>query len=158
MRPAQRQKKTAPQGIHPAAPKNGQNKTPAVANRRCLFSLCYALQSAGNLTRAQATSACINILGRTIDNCLNALDVGLPGTVAATMRVGDLDTESHAFTTAGTFGHICCTSSYNDEQSINHQLSYFTRLRRKMQGLLQEIFCFFPAVRASPCLMTKNTV
>ena len=34
--------------------------------------------------------------GRTIDDSLHALDVGLPGTIGASMGVGNLDTEGHA--------------------------------------------------------------
>ena len=44
--------------------------------------------------------------GRTIDDSLHALDVGLPGTVGAAVGVGDLDTEVHALATELTFGHI----------------------------------------------------
>ena len=32
----------------------------------------------------------------TIDQSLHALDVGLPGTIGTTMRVGNLDTKGHA--------------------------------------------------------------
>ena len=34
--------------------------------------------------------------GRAIDHCLNALDIGLPGTIGTPMRVRDLNAESHA--------------------------------------------------------------
>ena len=34
--------------------------------------------------------------GGTIDNCLNTLHIGLPGTIGTTMRVGDLNAESNA--------------------------------------------------------------
>ena len=33
---------------------------------------------------------------RTIDHSLHALDIGLPGTIGASMGVGNLDTEGHA--------------------------------------------------------------
>ena len=33
--------------------------------------------------------------GRTVDDCLDALDVGLPGTIGTTVRVGNSDTERH---------------------------------------------------------------
>ena len=33
---------------------------------------------------------------RTIDQSLHALDVGLPGTIGTTMRVGNLDTKGNA--------------------------------------------------------------
>ena len=37
--------------------------------------------------------------GRTVDDRLNALDVGLPGTIGTTVRVGNSDTESHTLVT-----------------------------------------------------------
>ena len=33
--------------------------------------------------------------GRTVDDSLDALDIGLPGTIGTTVRVGNSDTESH---------------------------------------------------------------
>ena len=33
---------------------------------------------------------------RAIDNRLNTLDIGLPGTIGTPVRVGNLDTEGHA--------------------------------------------------------------
>ena len=33
--------------------------------------------------------------GRTVNDRLDALDIGLPGTVGTTVRVGNSDTESH---------------------------------------------------------------
>ena len=37
--------------------------------------------------------------GRTIDDSLHALDVGLPGAVGTTVRMGNLDTERHTLVT-----------------------------------------------------------
>ena len=41
----------------------------------------------------------------TVDNRLDTLDVGLPGTVGTSVGVGDLDTESHALATVITLRH-----------------------------------------------------
>ena len=41
----------------------------------------------------------------TVDDCLNALDVGLPGTVGTSVGVGNLNAEGHALTTKITFSH-----------------------------------------------------
>ena len=51
---------------------------------------------AGNFTGTQAPGTNIHMARRTIDQSLHALDVGLPGTIGTTMRVGNLDTEGHA--------------------------------------------------------------
>ena len=48
---------------------------------------------AGNLTGTQTAGTNIDMAGRTIDDSLHALDVGLPGTIGTTVRVGNSDTE-----------------------------------------------------------------
>ena len=51
------------------------------------------LDRAGNLTGTQTAGTNIDMAGRTIDDSLHALDVGLPGTIGTTVRVGNSDTE-----------------------------------------------------------------
>ena len=63
------------------------------------------LQSAGDLTRTEASGAHVHVLGRTVYNRLDALHVGLPGTVGAAVGVGDMDTEHNALIAKFTFGH-----------------------------------------------------
>ena len=43
--------------------------------------------------------------GRTIDDCLHALDIGLPGTIGTSVRVGNLDAEGHALIAELAFCH-----------------------------------------------------
>ena len=69
----------------------------------CLMS-CL-LHSAGDLTRTEASGAHVHVLGRTVYNRLDALHVGLPGTVGAAVGVGDMDTEHNALIAKFTFGH-----------------------------------------------------
>ena len=80
----------------------------------------FSVQSdrAGNFTRAQAAGAGVDILRGTLDDRLHALDIGVPGTVAPTMRVGDLDTERDTLATARTFGHNCLHLLFNSFNSI----------------------------------------
>ena len=59
-----------------------------------LLMLCS--DRAGNFTGTQAPGTNIHMARRTIDQSLHALDVGLPGTIGTTMRVGNLDTKGHA--------------------------------------------------------------
>ena len=54
------------------------------------------LDCAGNLTRTQTAGTNIHVAGRTVDDRLNALHVGLPGAIGASVGVGNLNTESHA--------------------------------------------------------------
>ena len=56
-------------------------------------TICYLLDRAGNLTGTQTAGTNIDMAGRTIDDSLHALDVGLPGTIGTTVRVGNSDTE-----------------------------------------------------------------
>ena len=60
----------------------------------------------GNLAGTQATGAGVDILGRTVYDSLNALDIGLPAPVGTTMRMGNLDAKGHAFATTITLCHL----------------------------------------------------
>ena len=53
------------------------------------------LHSAGDLAAAQAAGADVNVLGRTVYYGLDALHIGLPGTVGASVGMADLDAERH---------------------------------------------------------------
>ena len=60
------------------------------------FCSCHMLDRAGNFTGTQAPGTNIHMARRTINQSLHALDIGLPGTIGTTMRVGNLDTKGHA--------------------------------------------------------------
>ena len=68
------------------------------------FRSCQ-LDSAGDFARTEAMSAHIDVLGGAVDNCLHTLDIGLPGTVGAAVRVGNLNAEHNALVTKITFSH-----------------------------------------------------
>ena len=53
---------------------------------------------AGNLAGTQATGAGVDPFGGTGHHRLDALDIGLPGTVGAAMGMGNLNAERHALT------------------------------------------------------------
>ena len=63
------------------------------------------LDSAGNFTGTQTPGTNIHMAGRTIDDRLDALDIGLPGAVGTSVGVGDLDTEGHALVAVFTLCH-----------------------------------------------------
>ena len=69
------------------------------------FVLSEKSDGAGNLAGTQAASAHVDVLGGTIDDRLDATDVGLPGAVGTSVRVGDLNTEGHALAADITFSH-----------------------------------------------------
>ena len=54
------------------------------------------LHSAGDLAAAQAASADVDMLGRAVHDGLDALHIGLPGTVSSSVGVGDSNAERHA--------------------------------------------------------------
>ena len=62
--------------------------------------MIYAISgshSTGDLAAAEATGAHVDMLRSTVYNSLDALDVGLPGTVGTSVGMADLNTECHAF-------------------------------------------------------------
>ena len=63
------------------------------------------LHSAGDLTGTEASGADVHMLGSTVHDRLDPLHIGLPGTVGAAVRVGDLIAEHNALVAEFTFGH-----------------------------------------------------
>ena len=63
------------------------------------------LDSAGNLTGAEATSTNVNPTGRTVYDCLNALYIGFPNTVRTSVRMGNLNTKGKLFIANFTLSH-----------------------------------------------------
>ena len=86
----------------------------------------FGSDRAGNLTRTQATGAGVNLFGRAVYNSLNAFDVGFPSAVRATMRVGNLNTESNTFAAEITFSHVLHLLLIKQQQ-------YLSRFLLKMQ-------------------------
>ena len=87
----------------------------------------FGLDRAGNFTRTQATGAGVNPFGRAVYNSLDAFDVGFPCAVRATMRVGNLNTESNTFAAEITFSHVLHLLLIKQQQ-------YHSRLSVKMQA------------------------
>ena len=63
------------------------------------------LDGALNLVGAEASGTCVNMAGSSVNDSLDALDVGLPGTVGTSVGVGNLNTEGHALATIITLSH-----------------------------------------------------
>ena len=64
------------------------------------------LYSPRDLAGTQATGAGVDTTRCAVDNRLDALDVGLPSAIGASVRVRNLNTEGNTFTTNITFCHI----------------------------------------------------
>ena len=50
----------------------------------------------GDLTGTHTPGTNIHMAGGTIDDCLNTLHIGLPGTIGTSVGMGNLDAKSHA--------------------------------------------------------------
>ena len=75
---------------------------------------------------------------RTIDQSLHALDVGLPGTIGTTMRVGNLDTKGHALIAELALSHPLHLLAVRNSLAYITSNRYLSRLRRKMQALFDK--------------------
>ena len=77
------------------------------------------------------------MLGRAVDDRLDALHIGLPGAVGAAVRVGHLNTEHDTLVAKFTFGHslIPPRSSGYAYKSIER---YDSRTFEKMQVLFSK--------------------
>ena len=59
-----------------------------------------------NLVGAEASGTCVHMAGSSVNDSLNALDVGLPCTVGTSVGVRNLDTEGHALAAKITLSHF----------------------------------------------------
>ena len=67
--------------------------------------LFVQLDRSGDLTGTHTPGTNIHMAGGTIDNCLNTLHIGLPGTIGTPMRVRDLDTKGNALVAKLALSH-----------------------------------------------------
>ena len=58
-----------------------------------------------NLVGTEASGTSVHMARSPVDNGLDALHIGLPGTVGTSVGVGHLDTKGHALTTKITLRH-----------------------------------------------------
>ena len=82
--------------------------------------------------------------GSTVNDSLDALDVGLPCTVGTSVGVGNLNTEGHALAAKITLSHFIAPPIWiiiivRPSQALR----YDTRLFSKMQALFYKFFSFF---------------
>ena len=58
-----------------------------------------------NLVGTEASGTSVHMARSTVDNGLNPLNIGLPGTIGTSVGVGDLNTEGYALATKITLRH-----------------------------------------------------
>ena len=59
-----------------------------------------------NLVGTEASGTSVHMARSPVNNRLDPLHIGLPGTIGTSVGVGDLDTESHALATIITLRHF----------------------------------------------------
>ena len=65
----------------------------------------YPLDSALNLVGTETSGTSVHMARSTVDNSLDPLNIGLPGSVGTSVGVGDLNAEGNALATIITLCH-----------------------------------------------------
>jgi len=94
------------------------------------------LHAAGNLTAAEASGACVHVTGGSVNERLNTLYIGLPGTVGTPVGMAHLNTKGNAFSANFTFCHL---STSLQKPMLYIKPNYHSRTGDEMQ----EKFLFF---------------
>ena len=76
-----------------------------IPRKECRYFCRYGSHCPLNLVGTEASGTSVHMARSTVDNRLDPLDIGLPCTVGTSVRVGDLDTKSHALATVITLRH-----------------------------------------------------
>ena len=97
-----------------------------------------------DLIGAEASGTSVHMAGSSVNDSLNALDVGLPCTIGTSVGVRNLDTEGYALTTKITLSHSLHLPSfdYSTNYAPSQALRYDTKLSPKMQAFFSKIFDF----------------
>ena len=80
-----------------------QQKT--ALHQQCRNWLPEKLDSPLNLVRTEASGTSVHMARSTVNNGLDPLNIGLPGSVGTSVGVGNLDTEGNALATIITLRH-----------------------------------------------------
>ena len=99
-----------------------------------------------NLVGAEASGTCVNMAGSSVNDSLNALDVGLPCTIGTSVGVRDLNTEGHALATKITLSHFLAPPIRMITQQttpIHRRLDMITNFLQKCKLFFEIFFVFF---------------
>ena len=69
------------------------------------FCIVRELDGTLNLVGTQTSGTSVHMARSTVDNSLDPLDIGLPGTIGTSVGVGHLNTEGNALATIITLRH-----------------------------------------------------
>ena len=104
----------------------------------------------GDLAGAQATGASVHTLGGSVDDSLDALHVGFPGSVGTSVGMGNLDTESNALSAKLALchdRHLLTTAIYAlSKLIIKDSKKYINRFNKKKQVFFCNFFIFYLAL------------
>ena len=86
-----------------------------------------------NLVGAEASGTSVHMAGSSVNDSLNALDVGLPCTIGTSVGVRDLDTEGYALTTKITLSHSIAPPIRKilNKLRLNRRLDTISKILRK---------------------------
>ena len=97
-----------------------------------------------DLIGAEASGTSVHMAGSSVNDSLDPLHIGLPGTVGTSVGMGNLNTKGYALATKITFRHLLHLPSgcLLNKLRLSQALEYDTRLSRKMQALFSIFFVF----------------
>ena len=81
-----------------------------------------------DLIGTEASGTSVHMAGSTVNDSLDALDVGLPCTVGTSVGVGNLNTKGHALAAKITLSHFIAPPSDNLIIRLSQALEYDSRL------------------------------
>ena len=110
----------------------------------CLILSLVELDRTLDLIGTEASGTSVHMAGSTVNDSLDALDVGLPCTVGTSVGVGNLDTKGHALAAKITLSHFIAPPIWiiiivRPSQALR----YDSRLFVKKQALFYKILSFF---------------
>ena len=113
-----------------------------ILRRECRYFCRYGSHCPLNLVGTEASGTSVHMARSTVYDGLYSLYIGLPGTIGASVGVGDLNTKGNALTTIITLRHtaappICIISKFSCSKQSPR---YDSRVSSKMQVFFIKIF------------------
>ena len=103
---------------------------------------------AGDFAAAQAPGTDVHVTGSSVDDCLDALHIGLPSAVASPVGVADLDTKGDTLSAKFTSGHCCtslpCAVGCSHKRRLRESLYIIAGRKTKCKLFFRSFPDFFP--------------
>ena len=87
--------------------------------------LVLKLDRSGYFTGTQAPGTNIYMARRAVDDRLNTLNIGLPGTIGTPVRVRNLDTKGHALVAKFALSHPLLSQAFDSLTDVTEKSKYF---------------------------------